>query len=507
MKKNNNTKVNMISAPAAHIEAPVFKVVNNKDYILYGEGNDYPSILRDMMNGSAKHNSILTKKANMTGGKGWKTEDAIQNLFVQNINGSETLDQIAYKNAYDLTLYGGFSYLVTWSKDRQSIARIQYIDFASVRRVKEMDDDSEICKRQAEGVEFYLVSSDWSQERKEKYKPKLVQGFSTEYNDEATQLVYVPMYRPGTEDTYPLPDYQAASTYIALDTEISSWHLNNVKNGFAPSMMINMVGVPSDEEMKQFQRKLESQYAGSPNAGRIILTLSEDVDQVPQITPLTLNDSDERYKDLEAQVMENIIIGHRASSAAVGRETAGKLGTSDEIIQAELQFQKNVIDQYQFLIESSYNRIMAINKIDGKITLVQAIEFNVDEVVEEDEVVNDDSQFGNRQLLTESFQDTYADYPDSAVNNAKRGIELNKAIGNKCATQVGKTRAQDIANRRGLSFETIKRTFSYLSRAEEFYDGSNPEACGTISFLLWGGKTMKTWAEAKIKSIEKDKNK
>ena len=30
------------------------------------------------------------------------------------------------------------------------------------------------------------------------------------------------------------------------------------------------------------------------------------------------------------------------------------------------------------------------------------------------------------------------------------------------------------------------------------------EACGTISFLLWGGKSAKTWAEAKLKQLEND---
>ncbi len=193
------------------------------------------------------------------------------------------------------------------------------------------------------------------------------------------------MYRPGSEDVYPLPDYQACSTYIALDTEIASWHLNSVKNGFTPSMMINMIGVPSDEEMKQFQRKLEEQYSGSANSSKIILTLSEDEAQVPIITPLTLNDSDERYKDLAQQVKEQIIIGHRASSTVVGVATAGKLGTSSEVIEAEAMFQHNVIDQYQYLLESQYNRIMNLNGIEGEILLNESVTFKLDDVEEENE--------------------------------------------------------------------------------------------------------------------------
>lgn len=41
--------------------------------------------------------------------------------------------------------------------------------------------------------------------------------------------------------------------------------------------------------------------------------------------------------------------------------------------------------------------------------------------------------------------ESYSDYPDSVKNNAKRGIELNDKVDNKCATQVGKIRAQQLA--------------------------------------------------------------
>ena len=386
MKENNkNTKVNMVSAPAIEVEAPEFKTLNNKDYILYGKKNDFPDILKEMMNTSSLHSAILKKKSDMSAGLGFEANTSEQKDFINNFNGSETLNEIVYKNAYDLALYGGYCFLVTWSKDKKSIARVQYMDWSKVRKVKELEDDSEVAVRQTEGVDFFQISADWTQERKEKYKPEIVQGFSTKYNDVATQLVYVPMYRPGSEDVYPLPDYQACSTYIALDTEIASWHLNSVKNGFTPSMMINMIGVPSDEEMKQFQRKLEEQYSGSANSSKIILTLSEDEAQVPIITPLTLNDSDERYKDLAQQVKEQIIIGHRASSTVVGVATAGKLGTSSEVIEAEAMFQHNVIDQYQYLLESQYNRIMNLNGIEGEILLNESVTFKLDDVEEENE--------------------------------------------------------------------------------------------------------------------------
>jgi hypothetical protein len=99
--------------------------------------------------------------------------------------------------------------------------------------------------------------------------------------------------------------------------------------------------------------------------------------------------------------------------------------------------------------------------------------------------------------------ESYKDYPTSVRNNAKRGIALNEKVNNKCATQVGKVRAQQLANGEAVSVETIKRMYSYLSRAEEYYEEGDTTSCGYISYLLWGGKSAKRWAESKLKEIEK----
>ena len=77
-------------------------------------------------------------------------------------------------------------------------------------------------------------------------------------------------------------------------------------------------------------------------------------------------------------------------------------------------------------------------------------------------------------------------------------------MNNKCATQVGKVRAQQLANGEAISVETIKRMVSYLSRAEEYYEEGDTSSCGYISYLLWGGKSAKRWAESKLKQIEKN---
>ena len=99
---------------------------------------------------------------------------------------------------------------------------------------------------------------------------------------------------------------------------------------------------------------------------------------------------------------------------------------------------------------------------------------------------------------------TYNDYPQKSVDNAKKGIKLNAEQNNKCATNIGKQRAKDIVAKRGFSLSVLKRVFSYLSRAKEYYNPSDETACGTISYLLWGGESMRVWAKNKLNELEKE---
>lgn len=98
--------------------------------------------------------------------------------------------------------------------------------------------------------------------------------------------------------------------------------------------------------------------------------------------------------------------------------------------------------------------------------------------------------------------ESYSDYPDGVKNNAKRVLEWTEKNGwGSCGTGVGKQRANQLANGEKISVETIKRMYSYLSRAEEYYDETDTTACGTISYLLWGGKAGLGWSRNKLREL------
>lgn len=113
-------------------------------------------------------------------------------------------------------------------------------------------------------------------------------------------------------------------------------------------------------------------------------------------------------------------------------------------------------------------------------------------------IIKKDKRYGKGQRIE---MESYADYGDSVRNNAKRGRELNEKNGNKCATQVGKVRSAQLEKGEAISVETLKRMYSYLSRAEAYYDESDMNACGTISFLLWGGKSGLSYSRNKLREL------
>jgi hypothetical protein len=114
-------------------------------------------------------------------------------------------------------------------------------------------------------------------------------------------------------------------------------------------------------------------------------------------------------------------------------------------------------------------------------------------------IISKDKRYKKKQRI--DFE-TYSDYGDGVKNNAKRGIELNETNGNKCATQTGKVRAQQLAKGEPISVDTIKRMYSYLSRAEVYYDQAESSSdCGNISFLLWGGKAALSWSRNKLREL------
>jgi len=338
------------------------ETISASGVINYGDNNRFPQFLQDLFYKSGKHAALIETKARMIGGNGINTDglsdDAI--LFISNRHGSDNLNEIVSMWSMDLEMYGGFAAQAIWSRDRTIVAQVEYLDIASVR-IKKPDPKKP-------NKTNYLVSDNWSSYSTN--ETILYPEFSEVDRQKSNQIIYVQEHRVG-DNWYPIPGYMAGLNWIDIDNEISNFHRNNIKNSFSPSFIINMPqGIPTEEEMEIVLKQLRKQYEGAKNAGKIFISFSEDKDSAPQITPIEMNTTDDRFAQLVKDAENGIYISHRITNPALfGVKTAGELGNTNDLVKDLAIFQSVYVNPKQQIIERELNRLARAAGVTDKLTL------------------------------------------------------------------------------------------------------------------------------------------
>lgn len=327
-------------------ELPVFKENRNGQWINYGDDNTYPQYLLDVFhNRSNKHKAIINRKVDMTTGGGIEaTSEELKN-FIRNKWSEKDIEEIAIKINYDYEIMNGFALVVRWNVDGTKISAIDYLPFHKCRLSP--------CE------EKILVSKDWKNVRRKENQPKEFHRFSPKMaKEEPTQVFYYVEETNGI-DYYPLPYYSSTLTWIELDYEVGNFHLSSVRNGFMPGFILNFAtGIPTMEEMETAYKEFERKYTGSDNAGKFILTFSEGAEQKPELTPINLNDSDERFIMLHKEMMDEIFIGHGVTDPQLfGVRVPGELGGKDQLLENLAIFQSTYVNNKQKVIEKQLNKL------------------------------------------------------------------------------------------------------------------------------------------------------
>lgn len=108
-----------------------------------------------------------------------------------------------------------------------------------------------------------------------------------------------------------------------------------------------------------------------------------------------------------------------------------------------------------------------------------------------------------KKLNSHQFE-SYNDYPESAVNAARRALEWRDSHPDgDCGTRVGWARANQLANRENISEETIARMASF-ARHLQHEDVPYSEGCGGLMVDAWGSRAGIEWAQRKLEQIRQD---
>lgn len=360
------------------VPLPIYKEVKGKDYIFYGERNDYPNYLLRIYNNSAKHNAIVTGKVDYICGNGWnaKSEDEMEKAkafgMIDRVNTKEeSLNELTNKLVTDLTLFGGYYLQVIWTKATGEIAELYHVDYYKVRT-------------NLDNSEFY-VSDNWIKNDNVNPRPdfETFPAFDPN-NTTGSQILYFKEYRAGA-NTYSLPDYRGAISYIELDISIGEYHLNSINNGMFSSKLINLNGGKvSQEEEDRIERQFKNKFSGSKNAGKFMLAFNDSKENEPSIIDLSGTELDKHFDLLNKTVQQEIFSGHKVTSPMLfGIKTEGQLGGRSELREASELFQNTYINAKQRSLEEIINYLFKFNDLTAKLELkkTEPINFEFSETI------------------------------------------------------------------------------------------------------------------------------
>lgn len=349
-----------------------------RDWVNYGDDNDYYSYLIKLFINSATNNAIIQGISQLIFGKGIDATDSSQKPDEYAAMKSIFHDSCLRKVILDLKLLGEGSFQVLYQDGK--VIRAEHFPRQTLRAEK-CNDDGEI--------EAYYYFHDWSK-IKPNSKPKRIAAFGFG-NGKEPEIKIVKRYISGYDYYCPV-DYQGALAYAELESEIADYLINDVQNGFSGTKVVNFNnGVPDREKQLQVKNDVMNKLTGA-RGEKVIIAFNNNAESKTTIDDVPLNDAPAHYEYLANECSKKLIVGHRVTSPlllGIRTENNGLGSNADEIKTASLLFDNVTIKPYQELMTDCMDAILAVNDISLKLYFktLQPLAF-----IETDNAVTDEAR-------------------------------------------------------------------------------------------------------------------
>ena len=320
-------------------------------WVEYGEDNNFYQYLIDLFHSSPTNNAAIQGISDLIYGEGMEAaEGSSLEAYVNFIKIFQAED--VRRVCHDLKLFGHASFQLTL--DKGQVVGAFHIPRNYLRPAK-VNDEGE--------VDTFYFSNDWSKAKSPKFAPQAFPAFGHQADGDDVAILSVESYSPGSVYFSPV-DYQGGLQYAELEGEIANYHLNNIKNGLAPSMMINFNnGVPPIEEQFEIERDILAKWGGSSNSGKAIIAFNDSPDNAATIDAVQLSDAHNQYQFLSDECIRKVMVAHRITSPMLlGIKDNTGLGNNAEELQVAYELFKNsVIKPFRHLVTEAAESVMAHN--------------------------------------------------------------------------------------------------------------------------------------------------
>ena len=376
---------------------PKVKEDKRKEWVAYGDDNNYYQYLIDLYTNSTTNNAIINGISNMIYGKGIDALDSSTKTDEYAALRSIFHNDCLRKVSLDLKLLGEASFQVLYADSK--VVRAEHFPRQTLRAEKYNEDGD---------IEAYYYHPNWSK-IKPTDKPKRIAAFGFG-NGKEPEIKIVKRYVSGYDYYCPV-DYQGGLAYAELESEIADYLINDVQNGFSGTKVVNFNnGVPDREKQLQIKNDVMHKLTGA-RGEKVIIAFNNNAESKTTIDDVPLNDAPAHYEYLSNECGTKLMVAHRVTSPLLLgiRDGSNGLGNNaDEIKTASLLFQNVTIKPYQELIIDCMDAILAKNDISLKLYFktLQPLEF-----IETDNAVTDEAREEETgvKLSDEKLPDSLAD--------------------------------------------------------------------------------------------------
>ena len=348
---------------------------SRNSWVEYGEDNNYFNWLIDRYRNSPTSNAAINNIARLTYGRGLYAKNAAQkpNEYAAMIS---IVDAVGLRSVlFDRKLFGSGAFQIIYSKDRKSVKKITHFPMNLLRPAK--------CNE--EGViEGWYYSDNW--EDVKKFEPKFIPCFGM--SNEPIEVLVYGAYSVGRKYFHSV-DYEGALDYAILEEEIAAYLVNETRNAFSPTMIVNFNnGKPTPEEQRLAVNSFDAKLSGSKGR-KTVYSFNDNETTKTTVDAIPLNDAPSHYEYLSNESRDKILACHGVTSSmliGITKDGQGFNSNSDEIETASVYFHNTVIKPFQDECIAELDKVLAYNQISLDLTFrsVKLLEQDIEMSVNDD---------------------------------------------------------------------------------------------------------------------------
>ena len=347
---------------------------------LYGNTNDYPQQVSEIVNLSGTGKVCLNTYAKFIKGKGFLDAGFGQLKVGGN---DDTSNDLLFKLASDFALYGGFAVHVNYTSNF-TIKELQHVPFETLR-FSAMDEKGDFSQ--------VALHSDWGRRftKLKKWKKEDIE-FIDIFNPDP-EAIFSQMQKAGSwekykgqiyfysnegDKVYPLPIFDSVLTDMSTEEGLSNLTYRAARNNMITAGVIVDI-IAEEESDEEFEKKKKEflEFQGDEEAGKLIYVQVKSKEEVPQFVKFDSDNFDKNFDTTTNKTKDKI--GRAFTQPPILRAEDVGANFGSDLMENAYNFYNSITenertilsDTFKYLFQFWYVNVVANYTISSLTYLVQ----------------------------------------------------------------------------------------------------------------------------------------